>query len=198
MSNYTLSNIIDVKNSISDAQINLNSITSANAVNINTPLGLIGNVDFTLPSNSGTTNFLLQRSSPTTTIWSASPGSLSGKGLPILINLSINNAPTSPLAVSSSNQIIAYFIFPGTSVQSLINFSMIVSSDGNTNTTITILDYTNSSNIICNLNFTGTISVPTIYSTSIITNLPSSQAIFQINVSSWNNVSTSLYSAKIN
>lgn len=182
MSNYNLSSPIDVKASGVSSQINLFNTAGTFSVQLKAPT-ITSDIDFTLPSANGTTGWFLQRSGPSSLAWAAGTASSTvGKSLPTEIGFNIGNLPSSSITVTTSNTLIAYFMYNGSTLSgSPINFTIIYGLTAPATGRVVILDYSNSSVTVAD---TGTISTATTlgsFSVSSFTNVPTTQAIFQVN-----------------
>lgn len=188
MSNYNLASPVDVKSSASDAQINMYDSGGNFAVQVNAPAGLASNVDFTLPSTSGTSGQLLQRTGATSLGWVTKSGAPTGSSLPMQINFCTGNIPTTPLVRTvTGNVIVGYFIYSGSTASGPpSNFTMTYVSVFGTIISIIIIDLTHSSNVILSTTpafAPGISSIPaTARWTSPFTNIPTTQSLFRVNL----------------
>lgn len=181
MSNYKLTSPIDVSSSSSNAQLNLFNIGGTFAVNVKAP-SLTANVDFTLPSTAGTNGYLLKRTGASTIDWAASPAvALSGTSIPTQISFNTGNIPTTSVVVTSSNNAVAYFMYNGSTLGGPpTNFSIIYDLASPNTGRVQILDITNSSNVIADTGTFSTVATSGIFTVTTFTNVPTSQAVFQV------------------
>lgn len=184
MSNYKLTPSVDVSSSTVGGQINFFDTGGIFAVQMKAPT-LASDIDFTLPSSSGTTGQLLKRTGATTLEWEE-PVSAS-MSLPIQIVLTIGNLPVTPVNAGGNpppGVIVAYFMYNGSTLSGTpTNFTVVYSSNGGSACRVYISDLTNSNNLIAD---TGNFQVNTALNTRVVTtftNIPASQAIFFVSAS---------------
>jgi len=151
-----------------------------NSVELRAPTGLVGNVDFTLPSTVGTIGQSLQRSGTSSTTWvdvnQANPNST----LPA--SYRFNDSNGSPASVSSTVfTTLASFVYLGTNTDStMINILAIVGANGNNALgEVQLFDFTNSTIIATSATFGPNIP-KAIINLGTISNLPTGQAILEI------------------
>jgi hypothetical protein len=176
-SNYTISGTTDIL-----GIINAFATGSSFAVNIGAPT-LSSNIDFTLPTTNPTSSQMIQRTGASSLGWVTPSATLTGKSLPAFFNYATGSTQSGGFDVTVVPAAGGIFLFSGTSVVTPTTYSIIVTSDASTTFVVNLIDYTNSSNVICTINVPAGLT-NSMLSTSTFTNLPSSQAIFQITVPS--------------
>lgn len=177
---YPLTSPIEVEGTGgAPGQINLSDGT--NQVTLRAPTGLAGNVDFTLPSTDGVVGQVLQRSGATSTAWVTS-SSNAQSSLPI--SLQFNGSNGSPFDTSSTTfVVVSRIIYRGTTIDNTIGGILVIAGTSNANATgqVQVFDATNS-NIIATSAIFGPDLPLTIIDLGTISNLPTTQAIFEIQV----------------
>ena len=202
MSNYKLSSPVDVSSSSVNGQINMYGAGSAFAVQVKAPAGLVANVDFTLPTTVGTTGQFLQRTGASSLGWVTKSGASIGSSLPVQINFSIANLPTTPLNFAvTGNFVISYFMYNGsTSSASPTRFTIICGTTVLSIFTLLVFDITNGNNILAPFSsFLPTGNPNMFIITTGFINIPPAQAVFRISINV-TNVTTPLliYSMSMN
>lgn len=178
---YPLTSPIEIKGSGgSPGQIDFSDGT--NSVEVKAPTGLTGNINFTLPPNTGTTNQVLRTSGSGVTSWQTILG-ISNSSLPLSVKLTNRNGAPSQTA-STVFAVRGNVIYDGTTTDKPITkIQAIVETTNNAaSVQVRIFDFTNS-NVIA----TSAIVGPTVGSVQrtildlgIISNLPTGQANFEI------------------
>lgn len=181
MSNYKLTSPIDVYSSSANAQINMYNTGGTFAVQLNAP-SLTTNIDFTLPSANGTNGHLLKKTGATSIAWAASPTiALVGTSIPTQVSFNTGNIPTTNVVVTSSNNAVAYFMYNGSTLGGPpTDFSIVYTLASPDTGRVQIIDITNSSNVIADTGTFSTVATNGIYTVTTFTNVPTSQAVFQV------------------
>ena len=113
MSSYILTSPIDIYLSGSQSQINLYNSAGTFSSQIVAPASLTANIDFTLPSTSGSTKQFLQRTGASSLGWSTLANSSPYYPIEFRMYQSSTAAKTT---TSSTPQVCCSFYFPGTTV----------------------------------------------------------------------------------
>lgn len=191
MSNYSLNSPINVSSSSVAGQVNMYGAGGSFAVQVKAPT-LAANVDFTLPSTTGTAGQLVRRINATSTGWSPSPaiGATTGKSLPIHFNFCTTNIPSTPInAFNTGGATLAYFMYNGSTLSGPpTKLSIIYSASGTGPARVTIFDVNTSlqfgdSGILSN----GTTKS---FSSAITGTVPTTQSLMRISSSPSNVGST--------
>lgn len=156
----------------------------ANAYYITSPTLTGGtSLTFSLPPTQGTDGQVLTRSGAgTNTAWSTI-SSTSASGRPVFSMCFLQSTESGNEYVqfagnSGVDDVVCRFVYQGSAVTPITNFSCILSS-GSSAPTGTI-NIKNGSTVISSISFSGITSSPTIFSSSSIANLPSSQSILSL------------------
>ena len=161
-------------------QIDLSDGT--NSVQIKAPTGLGSNIDFTLPSTVGTIGQFLQRNSATSLTWTTNIG-ISDSSLPLSVKFTNRNGAPSQTN-SSVFGVRGIVMYDGTDTDNTITKiqAIVQTTAGSTTGQVQVFDSTNS-NIIATSAIFGPVGgglPPTIIDLGTISNLPTGQAIFEV------------------
>jgi hypothetical protein len=184
--NYTISGTTDIIGAINEF-----ATGSSFAVNIKSP-SLSSNIDFTLPPTAPSSNQLLQRTGASSLGWVTPSTIITGKSLPVLYNYSSGDLSISGRLVTLG-QFGGTFIFSGTNIETPTSFSIVATTPAGNSFTATVRDFTNGSVVICTINFPAGVTTG-IVSTTTFTNLPPTQAIFELTITALTGASSRMFS----
>lgn len=180
-STYKLTSPIDVYSASSNAQINLSSSGSAFAVQIKAPTTLTTNVDFTLPSSSGSIGQYLQRTGISSLGWTTT---LNPSGsLPNSMRTYRTSTATCTNSTSTYRRTLVFPFLGSTALGGSPTAAYIIISHSNNTVTskVQLLDSTNSTTIATATSGTFTAGTLNLLSLGTITNIPATPAIFTLN-----------------
>lgn len=181
----------------------LSSDNRTNAYYITSP-SLSGGTSLilSLPPTQGTSGQVLTSTGSGNTSWTTPSISSGSIGRAIFSTSFIQSTESSTEYIqlagnSSTDDVICRFIYPGSSIAPISNFACILSSGSSSPTGNVFIK--NGSTTIATISFAGITSTPTIYSTSSISNVPSSTSIlsFVINITGSSSQRVNVFSITI-
>jgi len=150
-----------------------------NSVDIKAPVGLVGNVDFTLPATAGTTGQFMQRTGAAASAWTTVSQFNTNSSLPMFLKFTTGSGVVTT-ANSASYVLLSSFIYRGTGTDNVItSASAVISTSAGTTGQIRIVDRT-STLVICETAVFGPSTTVSIISMGVISNLPVAQTIFEV------------------
>ena len=153
----------------------VNYSDGTNSVQLSAPTGLSGNVNFVLPSSNGTTDQILSWNASGNTEWI---NNISNSNSSLPLSFRYNPATTT----SSPYQVVSSFVYRGTNTDNTVTDILAVASTSNSAATgqVRVFDLTNSLVIAESAAFGPTNTTKIIVDLGTISNLPTGQAIFEV------------------
>ena len=178
MSSYILASPVDVVSSSSNAQINLFSTGSVFAAQFQAPSGLIADVDFTLPTTTGSNGQFLQRTGASSLGWT----NIYGPMLPMQLR-TYRNSTTAKTTTNTTLQVVSTFYFQGSTALGGNPAAAYIIFSPSTNATTCqarISDLTNTTTIATVTSGTFTAGTLNLINFGALSNIPTGPAIWQL------------------